>query len=75
VVVGRVEGVGRTRGATFFAGTAAEVGDASVVDVEVATPLAVVEREPPHATVNTNNVPTTACVPTRRQGRAFTAAA
>jgi hypothetical protein len=66
VVVDRVEAVERNRRVIFFVGAAVDVGDVCVVDDEVATP-ALVECEPPHATVNAINAPTTACLRKRRQ--------
>ncbi|MDQ1382258.1 MAG: hypothetical protein QOJ71_2977 [Actinomycetota bacterium] len=71
VVVDRVEAVGRNRRMIFFVGAAVDVGDVSVVGDEVATP-ARVECEPPHATVNAINAPTTACLRKRRQARTNT---
>jgi hypothetical protein len=73
VVVDRVGAVECTRRVIFFVGTAVEVEDASVLGDETATPESVPEREPPQATVNAINAPTTARLRKWRQKRRFTA--
>jgi hypothetical protein len=60
VVVDRAGAFESARRVIFFADTATDVGDGSVVDDETATLRAVVGCEPPHATVKTMNAPTTA---------------
>jgi hypothetical protein len=72
VVVDRVEAAECTRRVIFFVGTAVEVEDAPVLGDETATPDAVPEREPPQATVNAINAPTTAPVRKRGDKRRFT---
>jgi hypothetical protein len=71
VVVDRIEAFERNRRVIFFVGAAVEVGDVSLVDDEVAT-AALVECEPPHATANAINAPTTACLRKPRQERTNT---
>ena len=56
----------------FFADTAAEVGDPTVVDGETATPSEVLECDPPHPAVNTTNAPRTTDPAKHRRARTFT---